>query len=85
MSDREPETRERRALRHLASRGRSGYRRRQRLIVPIDSHTSRKDHPRVSVTETLLLALAALRVVVPYVLMILAAVGVAWGVWALLF
>lgn len=41
--------------------------------------------PRLKIGESLVMIAAALRVLGPYVLMILAAVGVAWGIWLLLF
>jgi hypothetical protein len=44
-----------------------------------------ESRPRLSIGDAALLVLAALRVLGPYVLAILAAVFGAWGVWALLF
>lgn len=50
-----------------------------------DDPPSRSPDARWKLSDTLIMIVAALRVLLPYVLVVLATVGAAWGFWLLLF
>jgi hypothetical protein len=52
---------------------------------PSDGRSSSQPEPRWKLSDTLIMIVAALRVLLPYVLVVLATVGAAWALWRLVF